>query len=80
MRFIDKIIIGACAGWTASRITHTKNKGCIGNIMIGSLGSILGNWICARIFNVTIVDFSFRSFVISLIGSVLLLAIFGRKK
>ncbi len=36
------LIIGACAGWLAGKLTHGKGFGLIKNIIIGIIGAILG--------------------------------------
>lgn len=43
------IVIGLLAGWIAGKISHGSGFGCLGNIAIGLVGSILGGWIFSKI-------------------------------
>lgn len=73
------IIFGALAGWVAGLIAGTSQRqGCIFNIVIGIVGSFLGGLLMQVItgdsFNF---DFNGRSFVVAVLGAVILLAITG---
>lgn len=43
------IIIGMLAGWIAGEVSRGSGFGCIGNILIGLIGSILGGWIFSKL-------------------------------
>jgi uncharacterized membrane protein YeaQ/YmgE (transglycosylase-associated protein family) len=43
------IIIGLLAGWIAGEISRGAGFGCLGNIAIGLVGSILGGWIFSKL-------------------------------
>lgn len=43
------IIIGLLAGWIAGEISRGSGFGCIGNIAVGLVGSILGGWIFSKL-------------------------------
>jgi uncharacterized membrane protein YeaQ/YmgE (transglycosylase-associated protein family) len=43
------IIIGLVAGWIAGEVSRGAGFGCMGNVAIGLVGSILGGWIFSRI-------------------------------
>jgi uncharacterized membrane protein YeaQ/YmgE (transglycosylase-associated protein family) len=79
MGLISWVIFGALAGWVASMLAGTnKRQGCITNVLIGVVGAFLGGLLVEV---VTGQNFSFtwswRSFAVAVIGSVLLLAITG---
>ena len=44
MEIISTIIIGAIAGWLGSLIFKGTGLGLFGNIIIGIVGSFIGNW------------------------------------
>jgi uncharacterized membrane protein YeaQ/YmgE (transglycosylase-associated protein family) len=82
MGILSWIVFGALAGWVAGILTRTGGRrGCIGNIIIGILGAFIGGFLMELInggeFNF---GFDMRSFVVALIGSVVLLALFGSRK
>jgi uncharacterized membrane protein YeaQ/YmgE (transglycosylase-associated protein family) len=43
------ILIGLLAGWIAGQLSRGAGFGCLGNILIGLVGSILGGWIFIRL-------------------------------
>jgi uncharacterized membrane protein YeaQ/YmgE (transglycosylase-associated protein family) len=43
------IVIGLLAGWIAGEVSRGKGFGCLGNVAIGLVGSILGGWIFSKI-------------------------------
>ena len=43
------IIIGLLAGWIAGEVSRGAGFGCLGNIAVGLVGSILGGWIFSKL-------------------------------
>ncbi|HZP34236.1 MAG TPA: GlsB/YeaQ/YmgE family stress response membrane protein [Candidatus Acidoferrales bacterium] len=43
------ILIGLLAGWIAGEVSRGAGFGCLGNLAIGLVGSILGGWIFSRL-------------------------------
>lgn len=43
------IIIGLLAGWIAGEVSRGAGFGCLGNVAIGMVGSILGGWIFSKL-------------------------------
>ncbi len=80
MDIIAWIIMGALVGWIASMIMGTNaRQGAVGNIVVGILGAFLGGFVM-HLFNNAGASatnaFSVRNFIVSLIGAVILLALF----
>src|SRR5450755_4649887 len=42
---IGWILIGLIAGWLAGKISRGEGYGCIADIILGLVGSLLGGWI-----------------------------------
>ena len=79
MGLLAWIIFGALAGWAASIIAGTdRRQGCLMNIIVGVVGAFLGGLIMQF---ATGYGFGFRwnlrSFVVAVLGSVILLVIVG---
>jgi uncharacterized membrane protein YeaQ/YmgE (transglycosylase-associated protein family) len=73
------IIFGALAGWVAGHIAGTHyRQGCLLNVVIGIVGAFIGGLLMELL---TGHGFAFRfnlpSFIVAVIGSVILLAIAG---
>jgi uncharacterized membrane protein YeaQ/YmgE (transglycosylase-associated protein family) len=45
MRVIFFLMIGACAGWLAGKLTHGKGFGLWGNLVIGIVGAVIGGFL-----------------------------------
>ena len=43
------IIIGLIAGWLAGKIAQGEGYGCITDIILGLVGSLLGGWIFTKL-------------------------------
>jgi len=43
------ILIGLIAGWLAGKISRGQGYGCITDIILGLVGSILGGWIFTKL-------------------------------
>lgn len=77
MGIISWIILGALAGWIASKITgHDASMGGLANIIVGIVGALLGGLIMSLVGGTGVSGFNLPSFLVALGGAVLLLAIF----
>jgi uncharacterized membrane protein YeaQ/YmgE (transglycosylase-associated protein family) len=43
------IIIGLIAGWLAGTVSRGRGFGCLADIVLGLIGSILGGWIFTKL-------------------------------
>jgi uncharacterized membrane protein YeaQ/YmgE (transglycosylase-associated protein family) len=78
MGIISWIIIGGLAGWVASIILKTnEEQGLIGNVIAGVLGGIVGGWIFSALGGDGVSGFSFWSFLVALVGAIVVLLIKG---
>ncbi|MBN8831401.1 MAG: GlsB/YeaQ/YmgE family stress response membrane protein [Sphingomonadales bacterium] len=75
MGIILWLIIGGVIGWLASLIMRTDaQQGILLNIIVGIVGAFLGGLIFAR-GNINNAPLTLGSFVVSLIGAIVLLGI-----
>ncbi len=77
MGILSWIIVGGLAGWVASLIMRRDGSmGIIANIIVGIIGALIGGFIVnAMGGDGNINAFSLQSFLVALLGSVVLLAI-----
>lgn len=74
MSWIVTLIIGGIVGWLASIIMKTNARmGCIANVVVGVLGSLLGYWI-AGLLGIT-ASGGVARFLIAIGGAVILIFI-----
>ena len=77
MGILTWIIIGGLAGWVASMIMKTDaQQGAIANIVVGIIGALIGGWLMSMFGgNPNVMSFSIESFLVALLGAVVLLGI-----
>ncbi|MCP4415392.1 MAG: GlsB/YeaQ/YmgE family stress response membrane protein [Chloroflexi bacterium] len=81
MGILAWVVFGALAGGVAGMIAGSKRSGCLYNIVIGIIGAFLGGLIMQFITGQQF-DFgwSWNSFLVAVVGAVLLLVITGGTK
>ncbi len=73
MGIIVWLIVGGVVGWLASIVMKTNaQQGILGNVLIGIVGAFLGGQLLGGSINAGL---SLRSFVVSLLGAILLLGL-----
>jgi uncharacterized membrane protein YeaQ/YmgE (transglycosylase-associated protein family) len=79
MGLLAWVIFGALAGWVASIITgRNERQGCIMNIVVGIVGALLGGFLIQLLTGVGVdIGFNLRSFLVAVLGAVVLLLIVG---
>lgn len=78
MNIIIWLIMGGVVGWIASMIMGTDGQqGVILNVVVGIVGALIGGWLIGPLLGAGSINegLSVMSFVVSLIGAVILLAI-----
>lgn len=76
MSIIVWIIIGGLAGWVAGIIMKSEG-GLLRNIIVGVVGAFVGGLLMSLIGGQGFTGFNVWSFLVALLGSVVLLAIMG---
>ena len=77
------IFLGLVAGWLAGKIARGRGFGCIGDVLIGLIGSVIGGWIFTKMGIVHANTFLY-SLAAATVGAVVLVSIahlfFGGKE
>lgn len=77
MSILGWIILGALAGWIASKIVGTDaEQGAIGNIIFGIIGAVVGGWLMEVVGSTGVTGFNIWSFVVALVGAVVVIGIY----
>jgi uncharacterized membrane protein YeaQ/YmgE (transglycosylase-associated protein family) len=78
MNLLGWIVVGFVAGALARAVTGGGwNMGCIGTIVVGVIGGLIGGMLFNLAGDEGIGDFGLRSMFVAFVGAVLLLAIVG---
>ncbi len=78
MNFLIWLIVGGVVGWLASLIMRTDaQQGILLNVIVGIIGAFIGGWVISPMVGVGTLNegLSVGSFLVSLVGAVVLLAI-----
>ncbi|WP_100260148.1 GlsB/YeaQ/YmgE family stress response membrane protein [Qipengyuania seohaensis] len=78
MGWIIALIVGGIAGWLASLVMNRDaSMGIFWNIVVGCVGSVLGNLIAGPLLGVSgsVQEFSVTGLIIAVVGAVVLLGI-----
>ena len=71
------IIVGAIAGFVASKVLTGKGMGLLFDIIVGILGAFLGGWLAGLVgIHVDTGTFSVSGLLAAFVGAVILLVIF----
>ncbi|HEV2033552.1 MAG TPA: GlsB/YeaQ/YmgE family stress response membrane protein [Candidatus Dormibacteraeota bacterium] len=68
------LIVGAIAGFLASKVLTGKGMGLIWDIVVGILGAFLGGWL-AGLAGISVGNI-FMEIVVAFVGAVILLVVF----
>lgn len=68
------LVIGLIAGWLAGKLGRGRGFGCIGDIVLGLIGSVIGGWIFTQLGIVHTNTF-LLSLAAATLGAVLLVSI-----
>jgi len=76
MNLLIYIIFGGLVGWVASLVMGTDAKqGILLNVIVGIVGAVIGNWLAGYFGIGGVSGFNLTSFIVALIGAVILLAV-----
>ena len=69
------LFLGLVAGWLAGKLSRGRGYGCIGDIVLGLLGSVIGGWIFTKLGIVSPANSFLYSLAAATLGAVILVAI-----
>jgi uncharacterized membrane protein YeaQ/YmgE (transglycosylase-associated protein family) len=71
------IVVGAIAGFAASKVVSGKGMGLLWDIVVGIIGAFLGAWLAGLVgIQVDMGSFSINGLLSAFVGAVILLVIF----
>ena len=83
MSILGWLFFGAITGWLASLIVNKRGEGCVLNIALGLVGSLVGGLIFRALSNFDVFRFNLVSMIVAVLGAVVALflwnAVTGRR-
>lgn len=73
MSFLYWMIFGLIAGSIAYFISPKAKGGFFASVLLGIAGAVVGGWLGEMFFGVGVTGFNMQSFIVAVIGSLLLL-------
>jgi uncharacterized membrane protein YeaQ/YmgE (transglycosylase-associated protein family) len=69
--------VGAIAGWLAGHLVKGEGFGCLGNIVVGVIGGLLGGFLASQLFNMpdAVNGFNLTSIVVAFAGAVIVIVV-----
>ena len=77
MGLLAWIVVGAIAGWLAGQLVKGQGFGCLGDIIVGIVGGLLGGFLAAQFFNMpdAVNGFNLTSIVVAFLGAVIVVVV-----
>jgi len=76
MGVIGWIFFGLIVGFVASRIAGAQGQGCLIDIALGLVGSLVGGALFQALGEQVFFEFSLRSMFVAIIGAVIVLVVY----
>ncbi|HWA90682.1 MAG TPA: GlsB/YeaQ/YmgE family stress response membrane protein [Rhizomicrobium sp.] len=76
MSILGWIVFGLIVGFIASRIVGAQGQGCMIDIALGLVGSLVGGALFEALGENVFFEFSLRSMFVAIIGAIIVLAIY----
>ncbi len=74
MSILSWIVVGLIAGWLAGHIMKGRGYGCLGDIVVGVLGAVLGGFLATLLFGGDyITGFNLGTILVAFLGAVILI-------
>jgi len=76
MSLLGWIFFGLITGFIASKVVNSRGSGCLIDIALGLVGSMVGGFIFTRIGGMGVTGFNLYSMFVGVIGAIVVLVIY----
>ncbi len=74
MSILSWIVVGLIAGWLAGHVMKGRGYGCLGDIVVGILGAVVGGFLATLLFGGDyITGFNLGTILVAFLGAVILI-------
>ncbi len=77
MGLLSWIVVGGLAGWLAGNLVKGRGFGCLGNVIVGVIGGLVGGFLASQLFNIpdAVNGFNLGSIVVAILGAVVVIVV-----
>ena len=77
MGLLSWIVVGAITGWLAGHLVKGEGFGCLGDIIVGVVGGLLGGFLAAQLFHMpdAVNGFNLTSIIVAFLGAVIVVVV-----
>jgi uncharacterized membrane protein YeaQ/YmgE (transglycosylase-associated protein family) len=77
MGLLSWIVVGAIAGWLAGQLVKGRGFGCLGDVIVGVIGGLVGGFLASQLFNMpdAVNGLNLGSIVVAFLGAVVVIVI-----
>ena len=77
MGLLSWIVVGAIAGWLAGQLVKGRGFGCLGDVIVGVIGGLVGGFLASQLFNMpdAVNGLNVGSIVVAFLGAVVVIVI-----
>ncbi|HEX2593596.1 MAG TPA: GlsB/YeaQ/YmgE family stress response membrane protein [Rhizomicrobium sp.] len=76
MSVIGWVLLGLIAGFIASKVVNARGEGCLIDIALGLVGSMVGGFIFTSIGGEGVSGFNLYSMLVAVVGAIVVLVIY----
>ncbi len=74
MSILSWIVVGLIAGWLAGHVMKGRGYGCLGDIVVGILGAVVGGFLATLLFGGDYISgFNLGTILVAFLGAVILI-------
>jgi uncharacterized membrane protein YeaQ/YmgE (transglycosylase-associated protein family) len=77
MGLLSWIVVGAIAGWLAGNLVKGRGFGCLGDVIVGIVGGLVGGFLASQLFNMpdAVNGFNLTSIIVAFLGAVVVIVV-----
>lgn len=77
MGLLSWIVVGAIAGWLAGNLVKGQGFGCLGNVIVGVVGGLVGGFLASQLFSIpdAVNGFNLGSVVVAFLGAIVVIVV-----
>jgi uncharacterized membrane protein YeaQ/YmgE (transglycosylase-associated protein family) len=77
MGLLSWIVVGVIAGWLAGKVVQGTGFGCLGDVIVGVVGGLVGGFLASALFNIpdAVNGFNLGSIFVAFLGAIVVIVV-----